>query len=80
MAEWREFVAEQRENDLAQIISEEHLNPENTRCYIEFAFRNGEIRTAGTDIDKLMPPVSRFGGSRRDKKKQVVIEKTETVL
>ena len=75
MAEWREFVVEQRENDLAQIISEERLNPENTRRYIENAFRDGEIRTAGTDIDKLMPPVSRFGGSGRDKKKQAVIEK-----
>lgn len=75
MAEWREFVVEQRENDLAQLISEERLNPENTRRYIENAFRDGEIRTAGTDIDKLMPPVSRFGGSGRDKKKQVVIEK-----
>lgn len=75
MAEWREFVVEQRENDLAQLISEERLNPENTRRYIENAFRDGEIRTAGTDIDKLMPPVSRFGGSGRDKKKQAVIEK-----
>ena len=55
MAEWREFVVEQRENDLAQLISEERLNPENTRRYIENAFRDGEIRTAGTDIDKLMP-------------------------
>ena len=75
MAEWREFVVEQRENDLAQLVSEERLNPENTRRYIENAFRDGEIRTAGTDIDKLMPPVSRFGGSGRDKKKQAVIEK-----
>lgn len=74
MAEWREFVVEQRENDLAQIISEERLNPENTRRYIENAFRDGEIRTAGTDIDKLMPPVSRFGGSGRDKKQAVIEE------
>lgn len=51
------------------------MNPENTRRYIENALHDGEIRTAGTDIDKLIPPVSRFGGSGRDKKKQAVIEK-----
>ena len=42
---------------------------------MENAFRDGEIRTAGTDIDKIMPPISRFGNSDRAKKKQIVIEK-----
>ncbi len=32
------------------------------------------MKTTGTDIDKIMPPVSRFGGGR-EKKKQGVIEK-----
>ena len=34
-----------------------------------------EIKTAGTDIDKLMPPISRFGGGGRAEKKQGVIDK-----
>ena len=33
------------------------------------------MKTTGTDIDKLMPPVSRFGGSGRAAKKQTVIDK-----
>lgn len=33
------------------------------------------MKTTGTEINKLMPPVSRFGGSGRAKKKQGVIEK-----
>ena len=33
------------------------------------------LKTTGTEINKLMPPVSRFGGSGRAKKKQGVIEK-----
>ena len=45
---------------------------------MENAFRDGEIKTAGTDIDKLMPPVSRFGGGGRAKKKQGVIDKLKT--
>lgn len=42
---------------------------------MENAFRDGEIKTSGTDIDKLMPPISRFGGGGRAKKKQSVIDK-----
>ena len=45
---------------------------------MESAFRDGEIKTAGTDIDKLMPPISRFGGGNRAKKKQGVIDKLKT--
>ena len=75
MNEWHEYVAEQRNNDLNAIIKEEKLKPEDTRRFMENAFRDGEIKTAGTDIDKLMPPISRFGGGGRAKKKQGVIDK-----
>lgn len=75
MNEWHTFVAEQRENDLNAIIAEEKLKPEETRKYIEHAFRDGEIKTSGTDIEKIMPPTSRFGGGGRAEKKQGVIDK-----
>ena len=45
---------------------------------MENAVRDGEIKTCGTDIDKLMPPISRFGGGGRAKKKQGVIDKLKT--
>ena len=75
---WHEYVAEERERELVQIIQDEKLKEEETRKYIENAFRDGEIKTTGTDIDKLMPPVSRFGGGNRAKKKQGVIEKLKS--
>ena len=75
MGEWNEFVDQQREEELAQIIADEKLKPQETRDFIETAFRDGEVKTTGTDIDKIMPPVSRFGGSGRAAKKQTVIEK-----
>lgn len=76
MAEWHDFVTAQREKELAQIIQEEKLREPETRKFLESAFRDGEIKTTGTDIDKLMPPVSRFGGGgARAKKKQTIIEK-----
>ena len=54
------------------------LKKEDTYKFMENAFRDGEIKTAGTDIDKLMPPISRFGGGGRAKKKQGVIDKLKT--
>lgn len=75
MLEWRTFVAEQREADLQEIITEEKLKPEETRKFIETAFRDGSVKTTGTDIDKLMPPMTRFGGANRAEKKQGIISK-----
>ena len=75
MTEWHDYVAEKREEELVQIIKEEKLKEPETRKFIGNAFRDGEIKTTGTDIDKLMPPVSRFGGRNRAVKKQGVIDK-----
>ena len=75
MAEWYNYVAEKREEKLALIIRDEKLKEAETRKFIENAFRDGEIKTTGTDIDRLMPPISRFGGGDRTTKKQTIIEK-----
>ncbi|MGL4790660.1 MAG: type I restriction endonuclease subunit R, EcoR124 family, partial [Anaerotignaceae bacterium] len=75
MSEWHDYVAKQREEELNTIIADEKLKPDDTRKFLENAFRYGEIKTLGTDIDKLMPPVSRFGGGKRAEKKQGVIDK-----
>ena len=74
-SDWRKFVLEQKETDLSALIAEEKLKEEETRKYIDNAFRDGSIKTTGTDIDKLMPPVSRFGGGNRAGKKQGIIDK-----
>ena len=68
-------MLEQKEADLVAMIAEEKLKEEETRKYIENAFRDGVVKTSGTEIDKLMPPVSRFGGGNRTAKKQGIIEK-----
>ncbi len=75
MNEWHIFVAEEREKALAAIIAEEKLKDEETRSFIEGAFRDGGIKTTGTDIDKILPAVSRFGGGNRKEKKEIVIER-----
>ena len=60
--DWRTFVQEQKEKDLSEIIEEERLKPEETRTFITRTFRDGVLKTTGTDIDKILPPVSRFAG------------------
>lgn len=73
--DWRKFVIEQKETDLATLIEEEKLKQEETRKFINNSFRDGALKTTGTDIDRIMPPVSRFGGGNRVVKKQGIIEK-----
>ena len=73
--DWRRFVLEQEESDLTEIITSEKLKSEETRKFVDNAFRDGAFKTTGTEIDKIMPPISRFGGGGRAKKKQGVIEK-----
>ena len=73
--DWRKFVAEQKETDLNQLITGEKLKQEETKKLMDNSFRDGLLKTTGTDIDKIMPPVSRFGGGNRTAKKQNVIEK-----
>ena len=77
LLEWRTFVAEEKEKQLAAIIAEENLKDQETRRFMEHAFRDGSVRTTGTDIDKLMPPISRFGGGNRAEKKQTIIVKLQ---
>ncbi len=78
MLEWRAFVAEEKERQLSAIIREENLKDMETRKFIEASFRDGSVKTSGTAIDKLLPPMSRFGGGNRAEKKQGVIDKLKT--
>lgn len=73
---WQKFVTEQCNAELQTLISEENLKPEPAKKFVENSFRDGVLKTIGTDIDKILPPISRFsGGENRKKKKQNVIEK-----
>ncbi|EPH14519.1 HsdR family type I site-specific deoxyribonuclease [Dermabacter sp. HFH0086] len=72
--EWRAFIAAKREAELDTIIADENLRPDETRVFVETAFRDGQIRTSGTAITKVLPPVSRFSadGGHGEKKQRVI--------
>ena len=74
--DWKEFLKTQKEQDLETIISDEKLKHDEAIKFIENSFRDGRIKTTGTDLDKILPPISRFSGSsNRALKKQIVIDK-----
>lgn len=75
--DWNKFVVEQKEADLAKIIEEENLKKEETKKFIDNCFRDGELRTFGTAIGKILPPVPLFGAgaNNRQAKQQTIVEK-----
>lgn len=75
--EFHKYVAEEKEKELDSLIQSENLKPEETKSFMANSFLDGEISTIGTGIDKLMPPMSRFGfgGSDREGKKHRIIDK-----
>ena len=73
--DWRRFVEERKEEDITALITAEKLKDEEARRFVNIAFRDGILKTTGTDIDKILPPVSRFGSGNRAEKKQGIIDK-----
>ncbi len=73
---WEAYVKQRKSDDLNEIITSENLKADETAKFVDNAFRDGVIRTTGTDIDKILPAMSRFGGDgNRQEKKKTVIEK-----
>lgn len=74
--EWKAYVNQRKDEELSQIIAEEKLKPEETIKFVNNAFQNGVVKTTGTDIDKILPPMPIFGGGgKRAAKKKSVIER-----
>lgn len=72
---WHDYVVQKKDEDLEIIIEEERLKPKETKAFMDRSFRDDELKTIGTDIDRIMPPVSRFGGAGRDKRKEALIRR-----
>ena len=75
-AEWVAFIAAKKVEELDRIIADEGLNADETKAFVEYAFRDGAIQVAGTAITKILPPVSRFSKNNgHGVKKQAVLDK-----
>ena len=73
--DWQSYVQQQKQQELEQIIAEEKLKPAEAQRFVANAFRDGAFKTTGTDIDQILPPVSRFGGGNRTEKKKTIIQR-----
>ncbi len=74
--DWKKFIEGKKIEELEQIIKKENLDHDATYNFIKNAFRNGTITTTGTELAKVLPPVSRFTPTGdRAKKRETVIEK-----
>ena len=73
--DWQSYVQQQKQQELEQLIAEERLKPAEAQRFVANAFRDGAFKTTGTDIDQILPPVSRFGGGNRTEKKKTIIQR-----
>ncbi|KMK51290.1 DEAD/DEAH box helicase [[Actinobacillus] muris] len=76
---WRFHIEQAKQKELDEIIDKENLNPEATHQFVNSAFENGIFSEAGTLIDKVLPPMSRFTpDNQRSKKRQTVLAKLKS--
>lgn len=74
--EWIAFITAKKVEELDRIIADEGLNANETKAFVDNAFRDGAIPVTGTAITKILPPVSRFNkNNSHAMKKQVVLDK-----
>ena len=53
-ADWKKYIAEQKEKELAAIIADEALDDAATREFVARSFAEGEVAETGTEITRLM--------------------------
>ena len=74
--DWQKYVEKKRSEELEEIIRQENLDHGETYKFVRNAFRNGVVAATGTDLAKVLPPVSRFSpGGERSKKRESVLTK-----
>ncbi|MDD2377942.1 MAG: type I restriction endonuclease subunit R, partial [Bacilli bacterium] len=70
------FMNSKKKEELDKIIEEENLSPDDTYDFIRKSFENGMVETTGTEVVKILPPMSKFDGTNnRAERKNAVIEK-----
>ncbi len=74
--DWNSYIRSRMKEQLDEIIAEENLKDNETRDFVEHAFRNGYIQENGTELAGILPPMSRFTPSGdRMKKRETVLER-----
>jgi type I restriction enzyme R subunit len=69
---WMAFVEERKKRDLTELIEKERLKAEETVKFFESALKAGMLKTTGTEVDLILPAMSRFGNARKETKERVI--------
>ena len=69
---WMAFVEERKKRDLTELIEKERLKAEETVKFFESALKAGMLKTTGTEVDLILPAMSRFGNVRKETKERVI--------
>ena len=72
LSDWNEYVKRQKEKDVSELIETERLKPEETRKFLKNAFADGALKTTGTAIDEILPPMSLFNPATAEKKANII--------
>lgn len=73
-----EYAKAEKIKEINNLTKTENLN-EDANEYIEQAIANGFVSNQGTELDSILPPISRRQGER-EKKKQTVLEKIQKLV
>ena len=71
--EWLRFIEKAKRDELESIISDEGLKKDATVNYINQCFREGDIKTTGTEITKILPPTPLFTAKRDSQEKKLTV-------
>ena len=55
--QWQSYISAKREAELQELIEAHKLKLEETRLFVDAGFRDGQLRTAGTEVTRILPPV-----------------------
>jgi type I restriction enzyme R subunit len=75
---WREYIEEQKSVELSQIVATEKLDLSATQEFLDQAFRDGHVQSAGPALSKLLPPRNMFTpANEHGEQKRRVLERLQ---
>lgn len=76
--EFYKYAREKKEEEISELVETEKLK-DGADTFIKQSVENGYVNSLGTELEKLLPPVSRRGGAKA-RLKQAVLEKIQKVV
>lgn len=68
-----------KNNKLNELITEGKLDDNKSKVFLEKSINRGYVDLSGSEIDEMLPAISRRGGARM-KKKETVFQKMKKLV